>query len=309
MYEEAFKLFKRFVSQDKLEDLFIILEFSKVKENDIAQLSSRLSSLKNKINNYTISDDNANAERNKIRESLLIFIESLKNENELIQSKNEEQDKEIYLDYLEKFIDLSDSRNWEKWTNGIFSSSEITYPNINKIKLENLINFLLTRDYSRKYLKLNKAFENFAQISHDFIFNLMKYNEIIFMKNDDWNSAIITIRKFYNNSKWNPQLYDIQFENYMFHINLILDLVLEMTRALNYIYEIAREIIDSKFELKIGFAIVQVGIIKKDSNYASMFKYRDSEKVDLYPGLTKFMEIRESRKTSFGKGIKIEYLS
>ena len=44
MNEEALKLFKRLIAEDKLEDLIIILKLIKIKDNTVIQLSSGFNS-------------------------------------------------------------------------------------------------------------------------------------------------------------------------------------------------------------------------------------------------------------------------
>lgn len=306
MNEETLKLFKRLIAEDKLEDLIIILKLINIQENKVIKLSSRLNSLRNRINTQTISDDNSQVEKNKIIKSLLNLIDEFKkNETQIpINSKA----KENFKIYLEKFIELTDAKNWYNWTSGIFDA-HTTYPFRNQEKLLELIEYINTRAYFSEFPKMEMALKNFAHISHDFIYTFMKHSDVNFDNEGEWDSAILITPKFTDNIGWNSKLYAELSGLHHFHTYLVADLVLEMTRLLNYIYELARENIDSDFHIELGIAHVLIGGIKKDGSYASKFMYRDSEKIDLYPGLSKFMEIRESRTFNLGRGVNGEYLS
>src|SRR5690606_27360558 len=106
-------------------------------------------------------------------------------------------------------------------------------------------------------------------------------------------------RNYYPNMYSNPDLYSVEreeemFAKYKFHLSLIDDLVLELTRAANYVCDFVREYLFEGFRLEEGVLLVNTGDILGSQSYR--VEYRDGERIlHPYPGLREFMTIRESR--------------
>ena len=118
---------------------------------------------------------------------------------------------------------------------------------------------------------------------------------------------MLTTKKFYHIDEWNDKLYHSLFKEYNFHVYLVMDLVLELTRAANYICDKVRENILSSFRIKEGKLLVTYGP-SWDLSYTTVnVEYDNDERVNLpYPGLEKFKEICEKRDFHFSAGKSVD---
>ena len=172
----------------------------------------------------------------------------------------------------------------------------------------------MTRHYPENYSDLKKAFFNFIEVAKDFTECFNKYVEIYPQNNHFDSEQLLETQKFGETETVSKFRDHYIFDSIIviesketFHRFLIRDLVLEMTRALNYIYEIARIHIDPQFGFENGIITVNSNDIKDVRTFSSQFLYKESEKITLYPNLEKFMDIRVSRNYSFGEGIVLDY--
>ncbi len=65
--------------------------------------------------------------------------------------------------------------------------------------------------------------------------------------------------QFYRSENYNPD-YRQQVDAYESHVYLLQDLILELTRAANYICDRVRQFIDPTYRLREGVLIVQSGL-------------------------------------------------
>ena len=114
--------------------------------------------------------------------------------------------------------------------------------------------------------------------------------------------------KFYKARGEERDLYHKLGEAYDFHLDLVEDLMLELTRAANYICERIRQFIDPAFRLKEGVIFVRVAAphlrcltIYSDQGTTAVNALRDR-----YPGLEDFKIARKKRDVHFGRGIEPE---
>ena len=123
------------------------------------------------------------------------------------------------------------------------------------------------------------------------------------------------IDKFYKNYYYdrcrNPKEYSYEkeknaLEKYNYHVALIEDLVLELTRAANYICDQIRNYIFEAFRIEEGVLLVTRGDILGYQTYR--IEYRGDERTEFpYLGLRKFMEQRETRDLHIGESIEEDY--
>ena len=85
------------------------------------------------------------------------------------------------------------------------------------------------------------------------------------------------------------------------------DLLLEMTRAVNHILDMVRLYLFPSFRIKEGVLLIEIGPFMDLSWRTYRTEYKQEELETLYPGLRKFMDIRENRDQSRGKGISQDY--
>ena len=111
--------------------------------------------------------------------------------------------------------------------------------------------------------------------------------------------------KFYKARGEERDLYNKLGEAYDFHVDLVEDLMLELTRAANYICERIRQFIDPTFRLKEGVILVESGPTSTLSYNLFRPRYHGGERtLRPYPGLEDFKIARKKRDVHFGIGIQ-----
>jgi hypothetical protein len=163
--------------------------------------------------------------------------------------------------------------------------------------LRELREWVFSRIWPSRYLGLEHAFENFRRILQDFQNEFHKYSGKA--------SDIFYTRKFYQIQEWDEEKYERLSNMHEFHVDLIMDLTLELTRAANYICDKVREHIDHSFRLNEGILLVESGpYINEEASWRHHKAiYRGEERTEFpYPGLSEFKKIRNKRDYSFGIG-------
>lgn len=201
---------------------------------------------------------------------------------------------ENVLFLIEKWCKLVNIDNWEGWTSFMLSNG---HPRIHVKQLDNLheanklICGMILPDF---YIDLKNAFDNFMHVSSDLITLFREYCY-------ESNGLYITER-FYRTNPYDEYLYESLLEKFNFHVNLVQDLVLELTRAANFICDKVREYIDPNFRLKEGILSVVTGP-EYDLSYTTLYPQYfidTNSKVDLYKNLDTFKIERLSRDFYFG---------
>ena len=94
--------------------------------------------------------------------------------------------------------------------------------------LDKLGPWLLCRVWPRRYPDLEDAFENFRRVLEAFQNTFHEHSDI--RKDEYWTS------KLYRIPEWDPEWYELLFDKHQYHIHLVADLLLELTRAANLIW-------------------------------------------------------------------------
>ncbi|WP_375724101.1 hypothetical protein LXN10_00980 [Arcobacter sp. KX21116] len=239
-------------------------------------------------NHHKIIDDNPEAytveKLHQIKHNHEVWIRS-----QLSFDTEKQKDDELYATYIDQWVKCIDLDNWKNWTSYLLSADDpsITVEKFNK--LDELREWLFSRIWSNRYTELENAFENFRLILQDFL-NLFKEH---MKKADEWYCT----EKFYK-LKWHEQdVYDRLSKQYTFHVLLVEDLVVELTRATNYICQLVRKHVDSSFRLKEGLSIIEMGPFMDMSwkQYRVQYTKDDLTKKFLYKNLKTFKEDRITR--------------
>src|ERR1700730_178747 len=93
-------------------------------------------------------------------------------------------------------------------------------------ELEELRRWLLSRIWPGRYPTLERAFANFRLVLQDFQNTVRRDAERPTPDNNWW----LTV-KFYQSREWDEERYERLGKNYDFHVALVDDLMLELTRA------------------------------------------------------------------------------
>jgi hypothetical protein len=253
---------------------------------------------------HKIIDDQQNEYTIKKLHSFKIKHETWVKEN-LNEDPKKNRDDELYATYIEKFISLADIHNWNSWTSFFFGSTEIFLPEQFE-SLKQLPNYIVSRIWPKRYSKLEDSLFNFKNILNDIIKVYYKYPERL---SDGYG-----VKKFYKDfyfERVGSNNYSLELERealakYDFHVELMQDLLLELTRAANYVCDNIRENIFEGFRIEDGELLISSNDFFKSSSYKT--EYRGEERNSFpYPGLREFMIKRRDRDLKIGAGISNDY--
>jgi hypothetical protein len=213
-----------------------------------------------------------------------------------------QREDEVYASYVDDFLRLVDIENYKAWTSYMLSGDS---PRISKEqydKLRELINYILSRVWFNRYPDLEKALINLKNVLNDLLKVFDEHSE------DIRNGEEIWTKKFYKIDRWDEELYEELSEKHTYHVNLIIDLTLEFTRATNYFFDKVRQYIVPSFRISDGVLLVEKGPFMDLTWRTYRVEYKPEERVELpYPGLRVFMEIRNNRDISWGNGVSEDY--
>lgn len=223
----------------------------------------------------------------------------------LTPDADKQKDEEIYATYVDKWAKLADINNWREWTSFIFGCGEPKITVEQYEKLEKLNEYILSRIWPKRYTNIELAFNNFKVISDDFIAIFSKYKVKIGSDEDPWYNT----EKFYKRlDRYDPEKYMILSKKFNYHVDLVQDLMLELTRAGNYLCAQIRKFISSSFRISEGILLATSGPHMDLSFKTYRLEYKSKDENDFrYQGLRKFMEIRKEREFHFGEGISEDY--
>lgn len=224
-----------------------------------------------------------------------------------------ERDDVIYAGYVDKIIELASANEWKTWTSYIFGSGQPHVYESYLKKLEKLIEYILARVWPFRYPELETAFHNLKAVINDFLKVFEEHLErpalIAGQNHTSTEDVMIWTKKFYRIDEWNPEKYNALAEKYEYHCFLVEDLALEMTRAMNHIFDLVRKYLFPGFRMEEGVLLIIIGPFMDFSWHTIRAEYTSEEKKDLYPGLRKFMEVREKRNYFRGRGVSEDYFN
>ena len=204
-------------------------------------------------------------------------------------------DDEQYAGLIDEWVSRSDFDNWLAFSSWILTAvPEISEERANELR--DLRLWLFSRIWPKRYPELEAAFENFRRILEDF---QETFNEHA----DRFGEGQLRTKKFYRILEWDPPLYKKLLREFNFHVALVEDLMLELTRAANYVCDRIRQFISPAFRLKEGLIVVESGMYGDLSYRGHRVEYRGDERTSIpYPGLNNFKKDRINRDTHFGEG-------
>lgn len=210
-----------------------------------------------------------------------------------IYDPEKQRDEEIYAGYVDAWENMLDINNWK---NNISPTLYHGQPSLSKEfiqKVEEARDWLLNRIWPKRYPDLEAAFGNFRLVLQDFI---NTFQEHAVDRGDYWGTE-----KYYKIDEWNPERYRQLADDFHFHVALVEDLALELTRAANYVCDKIRSRLLHSYRINEGMLLIQSGPHMDLSYKTYRTEYRDQERVDVpYPGLEEFKGQRKDRDFHFG---------
>jgi len=211
-------------------------------------------------------------------------------------------DDEQYAGMIDKWERLGHINEWLDWSSHVMSHDQPSMWGKMDRDLEELRDWLLNRVWPGRYSDLEDAFENFRQVLMDFQEHLRRHAE-------PWGDADdLMTQKFYKIGTWDEKRYAHLFKQYEFHVGLVQDLMLELSRAANLISDQVRQHLMRGYRLDEGRFVIMYGPTMNENGTAwpQVVVQYDPEARDRrspYPGLQAFLAEREQRDFHFGKGM------
>lgn len=213
-----------------------------------------------------------------------------------------QQDDEVYATYIERWIRLANLNEWNAWSSFIFGGGLPSMKTSLYNQLRELVEYILSRIWPNRYKELESTFTNFRCVLNDFL------NVFSMHMTDQYHNEWLWTEKFYQIHEWDEKRYFALSRKFDYHVSLVEDLMLELTRAANYVCDKIRKFISPSFRLDEGILLITSG---PDINFrylTSRVEYQDKEKTKyLYPGLKKFMTDRTTRDRYYGEGYSPDY--
>jgi hypothetical protein len=210
-----------------------------------------------------------------------------------------QRDEEIYATYIETWLNLAHVAEWKAWTSHVLGADQPSLWADVDNDLSSLRDWIFSRIWPKRYAELEDAFENFRRVLQDF--------QNIFHKYSEKTPDSFYTRKFYHIDEWNKEKYERLYRQYIFHVKLVEDLLIELTRAANYICDKVRKFIDPTFRMDEGTLLITSGPYMDLSYRTHRVEYRGEERIAVpYPGIEQFKKIRAHRDLCFCVGIGAE---
>ncbi|KYF74729.1 hypothetical protein BE17_15255 [Sorangium cellulosum] len=206
-----------------------------------------------------------------------------------------QREEETYATYIDEWAKRCDLDEWSNWSSSMLGFGQPSVGTARLSSLRELSTWLFGRVWPRRYLQLEAAFENFRRVLADLLVVFAQHAEE--RGNKTWTRS-------YEDEDDDPDdrlLHEIEF-----HVDLVMDLMAELTRAANYVCDRVRQFVDPSFRAQEGLVLAISGPYEDNMSFRHhRFEYRDAERVDQpYPGLVKFKGERKNRDWNFGEGEK-----
>lgn len=204
-----------------------------------------------------------------------------------------------YADIIDNWEQMADLDDWKGWTSNVLFGGQ---PSILISKMDQLVElneWLFNRILPKKYLELEDSLENFRRILNDFIQTFKKY------KIEEGN-LYVTEKIYKRLNYWDPDKYSLLSKEFDFHVDLVQDLVIELTRAANFVCDKVRKYFLYNYRLDKGILLIMGGPYSDMSFRTYRVEYSTDLEGTPYKNLESFMIDRENRDLHFGRGTKPE---
>ena len=250
-------------------------------------------------NHHKIIDDPENGER----EYSIERLHQIKHDHEawvrdqLGMDPDKQRDEEYYVQIVDGWESKCHIEHWLAWSGSILSHGQPAMQQTVSADLEDARRWIINRVWPQRYPSLERAFQNFRRVLEDF-------HNTFLSESEAFGERLMT-RKFYKITEWDEERYRFLLRQYEYHVGLVSDLMLELTRAANLICYEVRLYLMPWYRRNEGRLMVQSGPNLDFSFKEWAVQYRPEETLDglPYPGLEAFRNDRSTRDgLHFGSG-------
>lgn len=208
-----------------------------------------------------------------------------------------QRDAEVYATYIDEWAKRVELDEWTAWSSNFMSSGQPSIQSEKERSLAETARWTFGRVWPGRYPELEASFDNFCRVLNDLL--------QVFRSNMEERGERLWTRKIYQNA-WGAER-DRLHRQFEFHVDLVEDLMLELTRAANFVCDRVREFLDPTFRIDEGLVMAQSGPYVIDEWHLHRVRYRGDERVaEPYPGLARFKVERKERDKNFGEGTSID---
>lgn len=205
----------------------------------------------------------------------------------------------IYAGYVDEWERLGDVDSWTEWSSWVVSHGQPSLYRQVHNDLAELVRWTFKRVWPQRYPRLEDAMKNFASVLSDFLRTFDQHCEPSAPDEDR-----LWTQKFYKIPEWDPERYHRLLAQYDFHVDLVQDLLLELTRAANLVCDEVRGNLLHTYRLAEGRLSVRSGPHMDFTWRESVVEYSAEERASPhpYPGLESFLTVRADRDRYYGTG-------
>ena len=205
-----------------------------------------------------------------------------------------QRDDEILAGYVDEWARRIDLNEWMTWASGIMFHGHPSLDDDRKVALEDIRPWLLSRVWPPRHPNLVAAFANFRVVTQDFC---EVFNEYAERQGDEWCT-----RKFYQlEGDWSEERERRLLRRFDGHVGLVQDLMVELTRAANFVCDEVRRNLLPAFRVAEGLVLLQGGPYTSFEFKTYRLEYSATERTGTpYPGLSAFKTARFTRGLHFG---------
>ena len=248
-------------------------------------------------NHHKIIDDNENGARDYPADRLQQMKKAHEEwvRNQLIFDAARQADEEAYAQIVDGWERLCHVDDWLYWSERILSYDQPSMPNELSEDLLEARRWLLTRVWPGRYERLEKAFKSFRRVLEDF------HNKFLSKAYDQ--GGFLYTRKFYQINEWDEERYHSLLAQYEYHVDLVMDLMLELSRGANLVCDLVRHHILAGYRRDAGRLMVRSGpdYRLKFSEFVVQYSPHERAQEILYGGMEAFITDRFGRDRCFGE--------
>jgi hypothetical protein len=213
--------------------------------------------------------------------------------------RSRQRDDETYAGYVDEWAQRCDLDRWTAWSSWVLGGGQPRIATERDEALDDLRRWLLTRIWPGRYAALERAFTNFRLVLGDFQNTFREHAE-----KPDASAEWLITAKFYEISVWDDERYNRLARQFDFHVDLVEDLMLELTRAANLICDEVRAALLPAFPIREGRLSASWGPDSTLGWREAVVQYTEEEVAAEmpYPGLERFKTVRADRDWHFGSG-------